>query len=173
MYLSATPPPPPPAIMRSFSVSVPAAVAFTLPVNDTITLYGVQYQRTGSITYTPVVPTPTPSPTPAPTPTPTPTPTVPLTIVGFRNAQRNWILPTDTVAAGATVYIDGTGFGATKGTVMVAGAAAAAINAWNDQEIQIVVPPVTTPGTTNPSAQMISVTNANNQSEGVMAFIIK
>lgn len=128
------PPPPPPPFTQQVSQAVTA----------TVTLNGVKYTVTGTLagvlTFTPAAAA-TPVTVPTSPPSTTPNSSWPMSIIGFRDASRNWMSgPDPLAAAGATLFIDGIGFGAATGTVTYAGVVPVKVQKWTDTEITISAP---------------------------------
>lgn len=107
----------------SFPVQIPAPAPLTVavPAGTTLTVGGVSYAVSGTLTLTP---------------TTAMVVTGSISFKGYRDASRN---PITTIAAGAVVAIEGSGFGAQAGTLTVGGLTDTA-SSWSDAEIIAQVP---------------------------------
>ena len=119
-----------PSLPTTAKATTPSAPTFTLPVNDTITLFGIQYTRTGSITYTPVTVTPPPPPPPPGAPTPS--------IYEFRDATRSFAV--STLPGDSTFWINGSNFGTATGSLTVDTRPLTILH-WDDNWINATAPP--------------------------------
>jgi len=121
----------------------------------------------GSFTLLPgTAPVPTPTPTPTPTPLPPPG-TSSLMVTGFREAMGQLA---QSFAPGDTIFIQGQGFGAVTGQVMI-GVKAVPVLVWTPTEIQVRCPALDAAAQT--MALMLTVTHADGkQYERLKGFTI-
>ncbi len=133
--------------------SAQAPATLTLPVNDTVFLYGIPYHATGVLTLTPIdtttgtlpvtVPIPPPTPTPVVIPPPvvvTPPNVTPVgnpQVFGYRDNKRNPSV--GPLVAGSVFYVEGQNFGPTPGTVTWNNVPLV-VQAWQDKEISLILP---------------------------------
>jgi hypothetical protein len=128
------------------TVTPPAPTAFTTAISQPVLVNGVTYTVTGTLTFTPPVSTGS-LPWGGGNPVPSslqelPDGTLKPMVAGYRNAAQAW---TTDFAPGDTAYIEGRGWGDTKGSVTLAGVVPVDPIEWLDEEIGIVIPTTMNP----------------------------